>query len=66
MCVCWGVTCLLGWEVVCRRRGASREKPQAEWHHLVPCHPETSLGELSVGFRWFVYVCVCRIRKVWA
>lgn len=58
MCVCWGVTCLLGWEVVYGSRGASREKPQAEWQHLAPRHPETSFGELSVGFRWLVYICV--------
>lgn len=37
--------------------GSSPEKkPQAEWGHLAPHHPETSLRELGVGFGWFVYV----------
>lgn len=37
--------------------GSSPEKkPQAEWGHLAPHHPETSLRELGVGFGWFMYV----------
>lgn len=44
MCVCWGVTCLLGWEVVCGRRGASRENPRQNGIILSPAILRPVLG----------------------